>query len=315
MADDPRKGQGESAHEARRLSTRRLFLIVLVFLALAAYAIWNSDRFPSLFQGGSEQRRSELLQRPVRCRRVDFHIFPPSVTLADVSVGNDPRTPGEPLLAASELTIGGGMSVTGGELRFGRVRAVAPRILLTQFPDGTWNLPPGLTAPTGKGGGLKVRIGELVVAQGLFRFEGQKMRMDGQFEDFAVQVKALSRNRYYGSLDCRRASLRLPSAEPLAFGLSLRFRIDPEHGAAIESLRANGEFGELRATGSVDNFKNPTVLLLATGDFHLLEVERIFHIKLDFGGDASVHANVRIAGGGFRITGGLSAPKIDAKGF
>src|SRR5262245_48819950 len=137
MADDPRKARDESAPEARRLSTLRLFLILLVFLALAAYAIWNSDRFQSLFQGVSQQRLSELLQRPVRFRRVDFHVFPPSVTLADVSVGNDPRTPEEPLLAASELTIGGGMSVTGGELRFGRVRAVGPKIALTQFPDGS----------------------------------------------------------------------------------------------------------------------------------------------------------------------------------
>jgi translocation and assembly module TamB len=315
MADDSRKGRDESAHEARRLSTLRLFLIVLLFLALAAYAIWNSDRFQSLFQGVSQQRLSELLQRPVRFRRVDFHIFPPSVTLADVSVGNDPRTPDEPLLAASELTIGGGMSITGGELRFGRVRAVGPKIALAQFPDGTWNLPPGLTGPSKGGGGLKVRVGELVVVQGFLHFEGRKMDIDGRFEDFAVQVTALPRNRYNGTLACRRATLRLPSAEPMVLGLDLRFRIDPETGAAIESLRANGEFGELRATGSVDNFKNPTVLLLASGDVHIAEVERIFRLKLGFAGDASVRADVRVAGGGFRITGNLSSAKIDAKDF
>ena len=315
MAEDPRKGQGGLAHEARRLSTLRLFLIVLLFLALAAYAIWNSDRFQSLFQGVSQQRLSELLQRPVRFRRVDFHIFPPSVTLADVSVGNDPRTPEEPLLAASELTIGGGMSVTGGELRFGRVRAVGPKIVLTQFPDGSWNLPPGLTAPGKGGGGLKLRVGELIVVQGLLRFEGRKTDMDGRFEDFAVQVTALPRNRYQGTLACRRATLRLPSAEPMVLGLDLRFRIDPATGAAVESLRANGEFGELRATGSVDNFKNPTVLLLASGDVHIAEVERIFRLKLGFTGDASVRADVQVAGGGFRITGKLNSSKIDAKGF
>src|SRR5215468_12243092 len=105
MADDPPKSRDESAHVARRLSTLRLFLIVLVFLALAAYAIWNSDRFQSLFQGVSEQRLSELLQRPVRFRRVDFHIFPPQIQLADVSVGNDPRLPDQPLLTAEQLTI------------------------------------------------------------------------------------------------------------------------------------------------------------------------------------------------------------------
>src|SRR5215470_9066354 len=198
MGGDARNGRGEAPHEARRLSTSRLFLIVVLFLALAAYAIWNSDRFQSLFQGVSQQRLSELLQRPVRFQRVDFHIFPPSVTLANVSVGNDPRTPEEPLLAASELTIGGGMSVTGGELRFGRVRAVGPKIALTQFPDGSWNLPPGLTAPSKGGKALKLRVGELVVVQGRLSFDGRKSDMDGRFEDFAVQVTALSRNRYEG---------------------------------------------------------------------------------------------------------------------
>src|SRR5215468_11483708 len=103
MADDPPKSRDESAHVARRLSTSRLFLILVVFLALAAYAIWNSDRFQSLFQGVSEQRLSELLQRPVSFRRVDFQIFPPSVHLADVRVGNDPRVPDEPLLEAEDL--------------------------------------------------------------------------------------------------------------------------------------------------------------------------------------------------------------------
>src|SRR4030095_16167554 len=77
----------------------------------------------------------------------------------------------------------------------------------------------------------------------------------------------------------------------------------------------NGEFGELRATGSVDSFKDPTVLLLASGDVHIAEVERIFRLKLGFAGDASVRADVRVAGGGFRITGNLSSAKIDAKDF
>ena len=116
----------QAPHEPQRLSASRLFLIVVVFLALAAYAIWNSERFQTLFQGVSEQRLSELLQRPVTFRRVDFQILPPSLHLADVRVGNDPRESGGPLLEAEELTIGGGISVTGGELRFGRVRAVGP---------------------------------------------------------------------------------------------------------------------------------------------------------------------------------------------
>ena len=186
----------------------RLFLVVVVFLVLAGYAIWNSDRFQSLFQGVSEQRLSELLQRPVSFRRVDFTIFPPSVHLADVRVGNDPRAPQGPLLEAEELTIGGGVSVTGGELRFGRVRALHPKIALVQFPDGSWNLPPGLSRPASKGG-LSVKIGELVVQSGIFEFEGRKSDIDGRLENFAAELALLPGNNYRGSLACRRTTLRL----------------------------------------------------------------------------------------------------------
>ena len=185
--EDTRPGGTGTPPEAQRISTSRLFLILVLFMGLAAYAIWNSDRFQTLMQGVSEQRLSELLQRPVTFRRVSFQVFPPTVRLADVRIGNDPRLPGGPLLEAQELSIGGGVSVSGRELRFGRVRAVSPRIALVQFPDGTWNLPPGLTGPAGNGG-LQVRIGELVVQQGVFEFDGRKMGVDARFDDFAVEL-------------------------------------------------------------------------------------------------------------------------------
>ncbi len=313
---DARDERDETPHEAQRLSARRLLLIVFVFLVLAVYSIWNSDRFQTLMLGLSEQRLSELLKRPVSFTRVQFKIFPPSLTLANVRIENDPRIPGEPLLSASELTIGGGVSVSGSELRLGRVRAVEPKVSLVQFDDGTWNLPPGLTGPAEKQG-LAVRVGELVIQRGLFELEGRQMGMDGRLEDFALELKSLRRGRYAGTLASRRAELKLPNAEPLLFGLDLAFRLDPERGASIDKLRAVGEFGDLRASGGVERpGENSTILLLLAGEVHISEVERIFRAKLGFAGDASIRAEVRIPpAGGFRIAGKLSAPKVDAKGF
>jgi hypothetical protein len=314
--DDTRESRPDGApHEAQRLSTSRLFLILVIFLALAAYAIWNSDRFQSLFQGVSQERLSALLERPVSFRRVDFQIFPPSVHLADVRVGNDPRVPDGPLLEAEELTIGGGVSVTGGELRFGRVRAVRPKLTLVQFPDGTWNLPPGLARSAGKGG-LALRIGELVVQNGSFEFEGKRTGVDGRLEGFAAELAALPRNRYRGTFACRRATLRLPGDEPFVFGVDAAFRLGPATGLQIESLRIDGDFGELRASGSVEDLKDPSLLLRVSADLHVGEVERLFHSGLGFGGDAAVEAQLAIpSAGGFRITGHLLVPKLDAKGF
>jgi outer membrane protein insertion porin family len=315
------KGGGRSVapHEAQPLSTSRLFVIVVVFLVLAAYSIWNSDRFQSLFQGVSQTRLSELLQRPVSFRRVDFHVFPPSVRLADVRVGNDPRLPDEPLFSAEEVAVGGGISVTGGEIRLGRVRAIHPRLDLVQFPDGTWNLPPGLARPpggTGGGGGLQLRVAELVVQQGTFQLDGRKMGIDGRLEGFAAELFSLPRGRYRGTVACRKATLALRGAEPLVFGLDLRFRLDANRGLDVEALRAVGEFGDLRGSATVDDLKKPTVLASISGDVHVAEVERIFHSGLGFGADAHVQARLQVRPtGGFRITGKLSAPHVDAKGF
>ncbi len=316
--DETRDGRpDEPPHEAQRLSAARLFLIVLVFLALSAYAIWNSDRFQSLFQGVSEQRLSELLQRPVAFRRLDFQVFPPSIHLADVRVGNDPRIPDQAMLEAEELTIGGGVSVTGGTLRFGRVRAIKPRIQLVQFPDGTWNLPPGLSRSSGKGGGgLSLQIGELVVQSGVFEFEGRKTGLDGRFEGFAAELEALPANRYRGTFICKRTTLRFPAAEPLVFGVDLAFRLGPHSGFQLESARVNGDFGEIRASGAAEDLKNPGLLLRLAADLHVAEVERVFHSNLGFGGDAAVQAELSLPpGGDFRIGGKLSVPKLDAKGF
>src|SRR5262245_6156230 len=274
----------ETPHEAQRLSASRLLLILVLFLILAVYTIWNSDRFQTLLLGVSEQRLSELLKRPVSFKTVQFRVFPPSITLADVRIENDPRLPTEPLLSAAELTIGGGVSLSGTELRFGRVRAVSPKISLTQFPDGSWNLPPGLTGPAEKPGGLAVRVGELVIQRGLFELEGREMGLDARLEDFALELSSLRGNRYSGTLASRRAELKLPEAEPLLFGLDLDFRLDPERGASVDSLRAVGEFGELRASGGAEHADNPTILLMVSGDLHISEIERIFRSPLGFAG-------------------------------
>jgi hypothetical protein len=308
----------ETPHEAQRLSASRLLLIVVLFLVLAVYSIWNSDRFQTLMLGLSEQRLSELLQRRVSFRRVDFHVFPPSLTLADVRVENDPRLTQEPLLSAAELTIGGGVSVGSGQLRFGRVRAVSPRVSLVQFPDGSWNLPPGLTTPAEKEGGLAVRVGELVVQRGLFELEGRQMGLDARLEDFALQLTSMRPNRYRGNLVCRRTELKLSNTEPVLFGLDLSFRLDPENGAAVDNFRAVGEFGDLRASGSIETPRStsPTFLVAISGDIRLAEIERIFRSNLGFVGDGRIQAEIRIPpSGGFRIAGRLDSPKIDARGF
>lgn len=298
-----------------QLSALRLFTVLTVFLILAGYAVWNSERFQNLFQGMSQTRISAALGRPVTFRRVEFRFLPPSVRLADVRIGNDPRLGPEPFLSADEISIGGGVSLTGQELRLGRIRALHPKVTLVQFPDGSWNLPPGINRPARKGG-LKVRVGEVVLQQGVFELDGRKAEISVVLEDFAGNLRSLGEDHYGGALTARRMTLSLPSAEPIVSDLSTEFHMEPGHGIVIETLRVAGSFGRLAAAGAIETGASARTTFIASGDISITEVERIFHSRLGFAGDARVAARLDIPrGGAFQIAGNLFSPRIDAKGF
>src|SRR5215470_1157455 len=156
MAKSFRPTEGVHAH---RLSSARLYAILLLFLVLAGYAIWKSDRFQNLVQGVSRSRLTEALGAPVSFETVDLRFFPPSVRLANVRIENDPALhlpADQPLLQVEEISIGGGVSLGIQELRRSRISAIRPCIRLFQAVDGRFKLPPRLAGPSK--GGLKDQI-------------------------------------------------------------------------------------------------------------------------------------------------------------
>lgn len=302
--------------KAHTVSPLRLWGLLLLFLVFATYAVWKSERFQNLIHGVSQTRLSEALGRPVTFQTVDFRVFPPSVRLADVRVGNDPRLSG-PLLSVEEVSIGGGVSLVGRVLRLGRIRAVRPHIALVQFPDGSWNLPPGLSKPSKPGeGGLAINIGSVLVQEGLFELDGRKMRFSGRLEEFAAQLDSHPGNRYRGSLLARRATVRIADSEPIVAALSARFSNDPKRGAFFDDLRVEGAIGRIRASGAIENPSRPNVVFEAGGDVSIDEVERVFHVNLGFSGRGRVSARVQIpTDGPFRLTGHLESDRITASPF
>jgi hypothetical protein len=309
----PRPTDGVTAHH---FSVTRLWGIVLVFLVLSGYAVWKSERFQNLVQGVSQKRLSDALGRPVTFNTVDFRVFPPSVRLADVKVANDPRIPG-PFLSAEEVSIGGGVSLVGQELRLGRIRALRPHIELVQFPDGTWNLPPNLARPTkAGGGGVSVKVGSIIVQEGIFDFDGRQMRFTGRLEDFAAELKSRPGNRYRAALVARKTTVRIAGSEPLVAAMSLRFDLDPKQGIAINELKLEGKFGRVRATGALENLSHPRAVFSASGEVVIEEIERIFHAQLGFSGEARVDATFEVPPDRpFRLAGRIQAAKVSAPPF
>ncbi|HEV2063094.1 MAG TPA: hypothetical protein VGS00_00925, partial [Thermoanaerobaculia bacterium] len=299
---------------AHRLSTSRLYAIVVVFIALSGWVIWKSERFQNLFQGVSQARLSEALKRPVSFRTAGLRIFPPSVSLQDVVIGNDPRAGSGPLFTAEEISIGGGVSLVGSELRLGRIRAVRPRIALTQFPDGTWNLP-RLSGPKSKGG-IQVHLNDILVQEGVLDFDGRKIAIDGRLEDFAVELHVAGTDRLQGRVIARRGTVHLPRAEPLVFALATRITLDTKRGLSFDDLSLTGDFGEIRGTGLIEDFARSRLTFDVHAGFSVEEVERVFRSGLGFRGRADLRARIVIPPGGqFRIAGTLTAASIDAHGF
>lgn len=315
----PRPTRGLS--KPQKLSTLRLFAILIVFTVLASYAIWNSDRFQNLFQGVSQTRLSEALGVPVTFRRVEFRLFPPALRLADVRIENDPALTDpalrdRPLLTVEELSLGGGVSLAGRELRLGRVRAFRPHLFLVQLPDGTLSLPPGLRRKA-KEGGLKVSVGEILAQQGTFEFDGRKVALDASLEDFTLSLERISGDRYRGSLASRRAVLDLDKAEPIALDrFETKFRIEGGRGMTFDAARFAGAFGEIEVSGAIEDFQNPKALFAIAGRISIEEVERVFHSNLGFAGTASLRGRLAIPPeGGFRLAGRVTSPRVDAQGF
>lgn len=281
--------------------------------------MWRSERFQNLIHGVSQARLSEALGVPVDFDTVDVRLLPPSVALVNVKVGNDPALhlpEDRPLLTAEEISIGGGRSLAGGELRLGRIRALRPRILLEQGTDGRWNLPPGLSGPSRKAGGIKVTIASLLVQEGYLDFRGRRIALDGTLEEFAAELVSTRLDEYRGTLVARRGTFRLPKKEPIVAGLGLRFAIEGGRGVTVDELKLEGDFGRITASGSLESLESPRLALLVSGDVSIEEVERLFHSSLGFEGRAAVRARVEVAfAGGFRITGTLTSARAHRAPF
>ena len=313
MKNPLRPTEGVRPH---RLSLSRLFAFLVIFLIASGYAIWKSGRFQTMIQGVSQGGLSDALGVPVSFRTVDIRFFPPSVRLADVRIGNDPRLgipANRPLFEAEEVSVGGGVSLAGNELRLGRIRAVRPRVRIVQTADGRTNLPPGLSRPS-TGGGVKLRVGSVLVQEGSLEFNGRKADIDGRFEGFAAELTSTGTERYRGRLVVRRALLRLPDSEPIAAELSSRFVFDAARGVMSDEILLGGSFGQLRVSGVIAGPAG--TVLSADGEVSIEEVERLFRADLGFRGRAQVSARVQIPpGGAFRIAGRIESPLVRSDPF
>ena len=277
MADPQSPGRGVSAH---RLSTARLYAFLLIFLVAAGYAIWKSDRFQNLFQGISQARLSQALGVPVSFDTVDLRFFPPSVLLANVRIGNDPKRnlPADtPLLEAEEISIGGGVSLVSSTLRLGRIRALRPHVRLIQSADGTLISRPVWPLPLAAVVSDRHRIDSR--AAGVLEFRDARPRSRAARRLHGRALEGVP-DRYRATLVARRATLQLPAPsrrdEPVRTSA-------PGPGPAFASKSSTSP--ERSADPGDRLYRDPrgaNALFSGSGRLSIDEVERVFHSALGF---------------------------------
>jgi hypothetical protein len=297
-----------------RISPLRLLGLLVLFVGACLYAILHSERFQREGRALLVRTASAALDRPVTFRDLSVTIVPPSVSVTDfrvAGIGGEAR----PFFEADEASLSGRVTFVGRTLSLGTIRLEHPRLNVVVFPDGTSNLPAGLSRKAGPSP-LRVEIARLAVHSGEFELNERRARVDFDLHGFALDMIAEGgRGRFRGRLGCRSVFLRLPDAEPMPMRLEASF--DLEAGRLhVDSLSIHGDFGTLEATAEVPVLARPVVTATVTGSLHAGRIERLFRTSLPFEGLLQVEARV-VAGKDqpFRVDGRAEIERVDAHQF
>ena len=255
------------------------------------------------FRALSQTALSEALGRPVTFRQVDFRVRP----VGPPGRREDRERPAlgpEPFLEAEELSIGGGVSLTGQELRLGRIRALRPKVSLVSSPTGLTTCRPGSTGPRERGGedpgGRRSSS-----SRACSRSTATRWLSDVAWKTSTETSPPSGKTTTAGSrrTEDGRSASRPPSRSLL--GPLDRFPHGAGAGGRLESLRS----GLLRAAvgGRRDRDGGraaKTTLSLRPAELSIWKSSGSFNSNLGFDGNARIEARGEIpAGGDFRIAG------------
>ena len=303
----------ESPPPLSRIAPVRLLGLLLLFVAACGYAVFRSERFQRATRELIVRTASEAVGRPVAFESLSASFLPPGVTVKDVRIAG---APGEnaPFFEAAELTIGGRFALIGRTLTIGSISFSRPRVRLIVFPDGSDNLPPGLSRS--KGGGLKVRVGTVAVVGGTFLFNETRIPLDLRLHGFIAElVSVAGRDVFRGRMGCRVAALGLGAGVKVPFDVDARFDL----GAGrlhVDALRLSGPFGRLDAIGEIPDLSRPVVAAWIEGAIDAGKVEDLFGTRLPFRGRGTVAAALRAGKDApLSVDGRLFFPQMTAANF
>lgn len=293
--------QATPATARHRLRWRRLraFLLFLVFLALVAF--WQ---LPALSARALADALGRFFHRPVTVGEVRYHLAPLEAEVLDLRVaGPTPEAP--PFLQVARVRLVPSLQSlwSGRTIVLRQLRLERPVVRIHAYPQGGDDIP---KMGGGTGGGMGFRIQRLVLADGAFVLDHERVPLDLDLPDFDGRLFNQGGRVLEGRLSFAPGRLQFGSLPPLPVGTELLLTLDGPRVRARE--------GHLRAQGTDLAYQGELLLRgRPTGTFSLhgridLEMLDTHVTRTGFGmkGDGSFDGSLKVEGSRLDIEGRLS---------
>jgi hypothetical protein len=258
----------------------------------------------------------------VKIGSIDYNFFPPSLDLSNVVIPgpgpNDPPVLRAPF-ASVQLSV---RDLRGRVFDIDQIVVERPEVYLQFNADGSSNLP---QFNFGQGGGAKrfdVRIGHILVQNGVFRLNEQ--RSPFSLDASAVWGRLVGRaerngeggNRLDAMVTAQEVSTTLPHALPYRFTVSARGSIVPEQRRVqIAAARIAGPDLTVRADGFIDyRAETRRVELSYTADGAIQLLNRWGYMTEPIAGPFSVHGRFDWQEAGWSYAGTASTTRVATLG-
>lgn len=273
----------------------------LVALGAAALLLVDVNQFREPIRAQIEKR----LGRSVNIGQLGLKIFPLSIRLNDVSIGESPKFPSPaPFLAAKEMFVR--VSLAGlfnKQVNVESVRVAEPTVELIRNAEGEWNFstlggPPAAGGEPSSGGGAKVEVADLAIENGRLAITDLKQKraravydhIDVGLRDFAPGKKfTLTAAVHLPAKGKETITTRVTGDTPLEGKTIAAANLDGN--LALEAVSLNGlrafigstpnETAKAVFTGKTD-FQNRGGVLTGKGNIEIAEPRLKSPARIDF---------------------------------
>ncbi len=293
---------------------RKLLLVALVLGATALYALWRAPQWGAHLV---ESTLSQYFKRPVSVADLGLRLATGELELAGLRVGG--LTPDAPaFLEIDSVRVRPSVAPWRGDrIVLSRVRLAGMRLRIHAFPSPPLG-PGGDDIPKlgggGGRGGLSVAVERLVIVDGEFILDHERVPLDLDLPEFRGRLLGRPEGGIAGHLAFEPGRLKMGSAPELQLGTEIDVIVN-KGVVDVQGARVFAENINLAYHGRIRLAGRPQGQLSLDGPVDLAVLERhVFRSGLGFAGPARWAGLLSIDGSRLRIEGRMQGEDGRFKG-